>query len=133
MSKRPVGVWIIGILAAIGAVIELLAGLSALGVSGLEVGGVLGIGSDIGGARGVAAGVIMLVIGALYLIFAVSFLGRRRWAWTALLAISVIAIIGVVLQFVFDQFYWSSIAGIIIPLAVIIYLTRPEVKKAFVL
>lgn len=75
----------------------------------------------------------MLVIGALHLIFAISFLGRRRWAWTALLTVSVIAIIGVILQFVFDQFYRSSIAGILLPLVVIFYLTRPQVRRAFVL
>lgn len=131
--KKPIGVWIIGVIALIGAVIEILAGLSALGVGALDVGGIMGIGSDVGGARAVGAGVIMLVIGGLYLIFALSFLGRRRWAWTALLAFSVLAIVGVILQFVFDQFYWSSIAGILLPLIVIVYLTRPGVRKAFVL
>jgi len=131
--KRLVGVWIIGVIAFVGAVIEILAGLSALGVGALDVGGVMGIGSDIGGAKAIWAGVIMLVIGALYLIFAVSFLGRRRWAWTALLTVSVLAIIGVIVQFVFDQFYWSSIAGILLPLAVIVYLIRPQVRRAFVL
>jgi len=47
--------------------------------------------------------------------------------------VSVIAIIGVILQFVFDQFYRSSIAGILLPLVVIFYLTRPQVRRAFVL
>ena len=131
--KRPVGVWIIGVLAVIGAIVELLAGLSALGVPGLNVSGVLGIGDDVGGAKAIAAGVIMVVIAALFLFFALSFLGRRRWAWKALMGISVIAIIGVILQFVFDQFYWSSIAGILLPLIIIVYLMRPEVKRAFVM
>lgn len=129
--KRPIGVWIIGVLAIIGALVELLAGFSALGVGSLGVSGVIGIGSDIGGARAIGAGVIMLVIAALYLFFALSFLGLRHWAWTALIVISVLAVIGVALQFVFDQFYWSSIAGILLPLIVIVYLTRPGVKKAF--
>lgn len=132
MKGRPVGVWIIGAIAAIAAIIELLAGLSALGVSGLGVSGILGIGDDVGGARAISAGVIMVVIAALYLFFALSFLGLKRWAWKALMAISIIAIVGVVLQFVFDKFYWSSIAGILIPLIVIVYLTRPAVKRAFI-
>ncbi len=49
------------------------------------------------------------------------------------MAISVSAIIGVILQFVFDQFYWSSIAGKLVPLIIIVYLMRPEVKRAFVM
>jgi len=131
VTKRPTGVWIIGVLALIGAIIELLAGFSALGVGDLDVGGILGIHSDIEGAQAIGAGVLMLVIGALYLLFAISFLGLRRWAWMALLIISIVAIVGVILQFVFDQFYWSSILGILLPLIVIVYLLRPEVKKKF--
>ena len=131
MKKRPVGVWIIGVLALIGAVIELLAGFSALGVGGLKVGGILGIDPDVEGARAIGAGVIMLVIGALYVFFALSFLNLRRWAWTALVVISAIAIVGVILQFVFDRFYWSSIGGILVPLIIIVYLIRPGVRQRF--
>lgn len=129
--KRPTGVWIIGIVAFLSGLLELLAGLTALGVGGLSLIGVLGIDPDVAGGRAVAAGVITIIIAFLYLLFAVSFLGLRRWAWVALLIVSIVSIAAVALQVVFDGFYWSSIAAIVLPLIVIFYLTRPRVRRAF--
>ncbi len=40
--KRPLGVWIIGILVLIGAIFRILGGITALGVSGLAMTGSLG-------------------------------------------------------------------------------------------
>lgn len=128
---RPLGVWIIGILALIAGIVELLAGLTALGVGGLGIIGVLGIDPEIAGGRAVAAGVVMIIVAFLYLVFALSFLGLRRWAWTALLVVSIVTIVAVVLQMVFDGFYWSSLASIILPLIVVFYLTRRGVRQAF--
>jgi hypothetical protein len=131
MMARPLGVWIIGVLALIGAVIEFLAGLTALGVGGLPVTGILGINPDVAGGRAVVAGVVLIAIAFVYLVFAVSFLGRRRWAWTALFAVSVVTVVAVVLQMIFDGFYWSSLITIILPLVVVYYLTRPRVRQSF--
>ena len=129
--KRPVGVWIIGVLALVVAVIEFLAGLTALGVGRLQVGGILGIDPEVAGGRAVATGVVMIIIAFLYGVFALSFLRLRRWAWTALFVVSVATIVAVILQMIFDGFYWSSLAAVVVPLIVAYYLSRREVRRAF--
>jgi phosphoglycerol transferase MdoB-like AlkP superfamily enzyme len=129
--KRPLGVWIIGILALVGAVIELLAGLTALGVGALDVTGVLGIDPDLAGGRAVTAGVVLIIIAVLYLLFALSFLGLKRWAWAALLVVSIITVVAVIVQMIFDGFYWSSLPAVVLPLIVAYYLSRREVRNAF--
>jgi len=129
--KRPLGVWIIGLLALIGAIIELLAGLTALGMGGLGITGILGIDPELAGGRAVAAGVVLIIIAVAYLVFALSFLGLKRWAWAALLIISIVTIVAVIVQMIFDGFYWSSLPAIILPLIIAYYLTRREVRQAF--
>lgn len=121
----------IGILAIIGAVLRILAALTALGVSGLAMTGTLG--EEVGGLGGqsLAIGIVMLIIGVLYLIFAISFIGLRAWAWAAMMFIQLLAIAAVIVQFVLDGFHGATLVGIIIPLIIVIYLTRPGVRKAF--
>jgi hypothetical protein len=129
--KRPLGVWIIGILALISAILRILGGITALGVSGLAMTGTLG--EEVGGIGGQALGIgiVSVIVGVLLLIFAFSFLGLRPWAWTALMIFEVLTIVVVVVTFVFDGFHWASLVGILIPLVIVIYLTRPRIRRAF--
>ncbi len=129
--KRPIGVWIIGIVALISAILRILAGITALGVSGLAMTGNLGedSGSITGEALGI--GIAMLIIGALYLIFALAFLGLRRWSWSAMMIIQWITIIAVVVEFIFGGWNGAALVGIILPLIIVFYLTRPGVRRAF--
>jgi hypothetical protein len=129
--KRPLGVWIIGILALIGAIFRILGGITALGVSGLAMAGKLGEeGSSVGG-EALGIGIVTLVIGVLVLIFAIAFLGLRGWAWIAMMIFELITIVVVVVQFIYDGFNWASLVGIIIPAIIVFYLTRPRVRDAF--
>lgn len=129
--KRPFGVWVIGILAFIGAILRILAGLTALGVSGLALTGTLGEETGGLGGQSLGIGIVMLIVGVLYLIFAISFIGLQSWAWLAMMIIQLATIVVVVVQFIFDGFHWSSLAGIIIPVIIALYLTRPRIKQAF--
>ncbi len=43
----------------------------------------------------------------------------------------VLAIVIVVVQFFFDGFHWASLVGLIIPLIIVLYLTRPRIRQAF--
>lgn len=129
--KRPIGVWIIGILALIGAILRILGSLTALGLGSLGMAGKLGeTGSDLGGDA-LAVGIVGLVVGVLLLFFALSFLGLRPWAWAAMLIFELILIVVAIVQFVFDGFHGATLATIIIPVIIVIYLTRPGVRGAF--
>jgi hypothetical protein len=129
--KRPIGVWIIGIIGVIAAVINILGGITALGVGGLSMAGSLGdiSGSITGKALGV--GIALLIVGILYLIFALSFLGLRHWAWSAMMIIQWLTIIVAIFNFVFGGWNWSALTSIILPLIIVFYLTRPRIRQAF--
>jgi hypothetical protein len=129
--KRPLGVWIIGIIGIIAAVIDILGGITALGVGGLSMAGSLGdtSGSITGKALGV--GIALLIVGILYLIFALSFLGLRHWAWSAMMIIQWLTIIVAIFNFVFGGWNWSALTSIILPLIIVFYLTRPRIRQAF--
>jgi len=129
--KRPIGVWIIGILALLGAILMILGAITALGVSGLAMIGTLDDGADGVGGQALATGIVYLVVGVLVLFFALSFLGLRPWAWTALMIIELLQIVGVILGFIFGGFHWNSLVSIIIPVIIVIYLTRPRIRQAF--
>lgn len=129
--RRPIGVWIIGILALINAVLTILGGITALGVSGLAMMGKLGAESEGLGWEALLVGILSLVFGAILLIFALSFLGLRPWAWTALMIVELLLIVIAVVQFVFAGFHWNSLVTIIIPAIVVLYLTRPGIRRAF--
>jgi hypothetical protein len=129
--KRPIGVWIIGILALIVAILRILGGFAALGVGGLAMTGTLGEEAGSLGAQALGVGIASLIVGFLVLIFAVAFLGLQPWSWTALMILELLTIVVVVVQFIFDGFHWSSLVTIIIPVIIVFYLSRPRIRQAF--
>ena len=125
--KRPAGVVVIGILAIIGAVLDILGSLALLGVGGLaSATGAGGIGAGV-----LAVGVIYLIIGVVMLIFAISFLGLKPWAWWGLLVLEVISVVWGIIGLVVNGFTPSTLIGIIIQLLIILYLMSKNVKAAF--
>jgi hypothetical protein len=129
--RRPLGVWIIGILVLIGAIFRILGGITALGVSGLSMAGKLGSEAEGVGGQALGVGIVTLVVGVLLLIFALAFLGLRPWAWTATMIFELITIVVVIVQFIFDGWNWATLVGIIIPLIIVYYMTRPRIREAF--
>jgi hypothetical protein len=125
--KRPVGVVILGILGIIGAVVDTLAALTIMGVGSL--GAVAGAGAI--GAAAIVLGVLYLIIGVLLLVFAISFLGLKSWAWWGMVFIMVINIVWGVLAMALNGFEASSLVGIIINVLIVIYLYSKNVKEAF--
>jgi hypothetical protein len=125
--KRPVGVVIIGILGIIGAVLGILASLTLMGLGSL--GAAAGAGGV--GAAAVIIGVIYLVIAVLLLIFAISFLGLKPWAWWGMVVLLAINIVWAIIQMAVFDFSSSSLIGIIIDALIIVYLYSKNVKAAF--
>ena len=129
--RRPIGVWIIGILGLIGAILRILAAITALGVSGLALTGTLGTEAEGVGGQALAIGILSLIVGVILLYISIAFLGLRAWAWTVLMIFELLTIVIVVVQFIFDGFNGATLAGLIIPLIIVVYLTRPGVRRAF--
>jgi hypothetical protein len=122
---------VIGILALLGAAVQILAGLSEVGVKGLDfMNKVLDQGTALG-TDAKTLGIVLLVVGALYLIFALSFLGLRRWAYVAMFIVQVLAVAAVVARFVMDGWHWASLVAVIIPALIVLYLLMPKVRTAF--
>jgi hypothetical protein len=126
--QRPTGITILAALYGLGGVVSVLFGL-ALGVfsasSGFEFSDELGIFAEFGPL--LAAGLFFL--GLLFVVAARGLWSGRPWARNFALALQVI---GILIDLGFAPFTGGSTAfGIIIGLAVIYYLTRPNVKSFF--
>lgn len=132
--RRPIGVTILAVLAIIFGAVQLLAGLGLVGVSlfglpagftvpGMELSGILG-------SMGVAAGVVVLLMAALYITFGAGALMLKSWAWTlgvVLLGISLI--VNVVA--LFAEFTVATLVSAIIAAALLAYMFTHEVRTAF--
>ncbi len=118
-KQRPTGITILAILAAIGGVLYVLAGLTLLGVG--AVGGV--VGSGIGFLSGTLGGLILLVLGLVTLYVAWGAWNLQPWAWTWMAVVVVVSLVVAVL----NRQWVSAVVDAI----VVYYLFRAEVKAAF--
>lgn len=129
--KRPFGVWIIGLIGIVSAVLRILAGVAFLGLGGLSVAGKLDAASGTVTGTAFGFGVVMLVVGVLYLIFSLAFFGLRHWSWVTMMVIQWISIIAVVVQLVLNGWDAALIASIVLPLIIVLYLSTSKVRRAF--
>lgn len=124
MNQRPTGVTILAILAFIGGVLSILAGLALVGLGGVF--------AAAGGGLAILFGIYALVWGALALWIGWGFWQLRpsAWRWGVILMT-----IGVIITLVQILLSYSDVVGgiisIAIDLAVIYYLTTPAVRAAF--
>jgi hypothetical protein len=139
--RRPTGVTVLGILAII------FPGLGGIAVGGLlilaaAVLGTLNISSSYPQLAGYSVGTIAiflgvlgavsLILGILYLVTGIGFLGGKGWAWTIGIIVSVLSIISNIVEAAIIP---GNVAGAvfftIISLIIIYYLMRPHVKAFF--
>jgi hypothetical protein len=124
MNQRPTGVTILAILAFIGGVLSILAGLALVGLGGVF--------AAAGGGLAILFGIYALVWGALALWIGWGFWQLRPSAWRWGVILMVVGVVIAVLQIILG--YSDFVGGIIsiaIDLAVIYYLTTPAVRAAF--
>lgn len=131
--KRPVGVTIIAIIAIIAGVLQLLGGLSLLGMGtgALQAFLPAGMGgTELLGAIGIGAGVAALIMAVLYIVFGVGALGLRSWAWTLGVVLYAISVIAGVIAMV-TAFSVPVLISTIVAAAILAYLMMPTVRAAF--
>jgi hypothetical protein len=134
VAERPVGVTVLGFLAAVSAILNILRGLIWLGV-----GGVLALGmAVVHPIAGAMVGLFALIFGGLALLSGIVSLfvawgvfNLKRWAWTwgnlthwGIVIWSLLAAIG-------PSTLRMQAAALITSGAVLYYLHRPAVKAAF--
>ena len=142
-GKRPTGVTILAILQIIAAILFLIASLGMFVVASLadmeEVKDAIGEEAPEWVVDN--AGIIFGMTGALFLVFALvgfglgyGFLKGIGLAWTLGIIFAVLNIIGEIIHPIMDR-SWDAITGaaigIVIPVIIIVYLTRPDVKAFF--
>jgi hypothetical protein len=124
--QRPTGVTIIAVLAAIGGVFGLLAGIALL-AAGPAVSSATGL----GGLVTIAAWIV-LAYSVLSLALAYGFWMLKSWAWPLGVGVEVLGIIQAVLQYLNDT---RQLISLIVSLAlagfILWYLYQPHVKAAF--
>jgi hypothetical protein len=125
---RPTGISVIAILAAISGVFAVVGGLAFFGMG--MVGGAMGLmagrpGLALLGPLGAFGGVLILALGVVYLYTAYGAWTLQPWAWTWMLAIS---IVGFALAVVNLR---GSVLSLFINGVIIYYLYTPAVKSAF--
>jgi len=126
-QARPQGVTILAVLAAIGGVLGLLAGLFALGI-----GGAVAAASGSGALGGLVSvlGIVAIAQGALALAFAYGAWTLKPWAWMLGIVAFGISLVLAVLNMVNGDFSGQIISAVI-AVAILYYLNTPAVKAAF--
>jgi hypothetical protein len=128
--NRPTGVTILGVLAIVGGVFEILAALALFGVGLI---GAAALGQTGLGALGLIFGLIFLVLGVLYVYAGVGMFRLWPLAWRLGLGLSAISITLQLIQWVLSGF--DGTFGVIISIAIsayiIYYLQQPHVRAAF--
>lgn len=133
--KRPVGVTILAILAFIGGILGILAGIASVGaVALLSAAGATAAGTSIPHFSATylyAIGGLSAVLGVLDIVLGVGLWGLKPWAWTMGVGLEIFSLILDGVQVSQGTSITSLIVGILISLAVLIYLFTPGVRKAF--
>jgi hypothetical protein len=135
-SARPTGVTIIAILAIIGGIFAIIAGLG-LTIGGSILGGALvASGETAGGLFGgmlAIFGVGTLALGVAEIVVGWGLWGLKSWAWMVSVIIFIVNIALTLLTALGggDLISLNTIIGIAIPAIILYYLMTPPVKAAF--
>lgn len=135
--KRPLGVSIISIVVAIGAVINLFLGGVALWVAAfgglvLTATGSVSSGAALG-MLGVIVGIISIIVGLVELFFAWGLWTLKPWAFWATVIIEAVNLLsGLIALFQHQYSGWAAMSSMIIPAIILIYfLADSNVRAAF--
>jgi hypothetical protein len=123
--QRPTGVTILAVLAALGGIFGILAGLALLGLGSFVAA------TGLGGLAFVF-GLIVLVLGIAELALAYGFWTAKPWAWQYGILLQVVSVVVAVIEVVLG---YATISGVIIGIVVagiiVYYLNTPDVRRYF--
>jgi len=125
--QRPMGVTILAVLAAIGGVLGILAGLVLVGLSSSVAATDMAL--PLSGAVAIL-GIVSIVLGIGELAFAYGAWGLKPWAWMLGIVLEAVGIVVNLLEFR-SATATSTIISVVIAGAIIYYLYQPHVRRAF--
>ncbi|HET9986642.1 MAG TPA: hypothetical protein VFQ38_23900 [Longimicrobiales bacterium] len=132
MVRVPFGVRVLAALAVFGGLFGALVGLGLAGVGGLSwLTGMVTVsrGARYWGGSAFWAGVAAVAVGVVWIIVGFGLAAARHWAWT--LALIVSFAMGVPSLIALFQGQLLAIFGLVVPVIVIVYLLRADVRAAF--
>jgi hypothetical protein len=127
MAARPIGITILAILAAVDGLWHLAAGSIFIG---FQLAGLFVV-----DARDLAGyptlwGIIQIAVGVVLLVVAAGLWSLVRTAWTAALVVALASLAIHVLNGL-GTGEWQLVTGVLLPVAILWYLTRPDVRSSF--
>ena len=127
-DRRPGGVTALAILVGIVGVVALVIGfISLIGAGATWLGQ-----SDASAIPAVAIASFYIAVGLVTLFVAWSLMNLRPWAWMLAVGVVVLQLVGHVVSVVAGDIGVSqAIAASVIPVIVLVYLTRPRVRGVF--
>jgi hypothetical protein len=123
---RPMGVTILAVLAAIGGVLGLLAGVALMGFGGLAAGSGFLTGSFL-----TIFGLVAIAQAVALLAFAYGAWTLQPWGWILCVAAIVVGLVMNALFILNGSEIASQIVSIALSAAILYYLFTPAVKQAF--
>jgi hypothetical protein len=133
--KRPLGITILGVIAVIYGIFNLLVALLGLLGSALKASGVAPAAIKYSAGTLAYATISDAVLGVLFLAFGIGALRLKGWAWTVGVAVLVLELVRQMVAVVLQGFSAGTIARdgitLVIALLVVWYLFRPDVRAAF--
>jgi len=125
---RPFGITLLAVLHVLQAIIYFLGGIGLIALGEFMRRGYFGMHRFLGGAAAVI-GVVVLIVGVLYLGLAWGLWGGKGWAWTVSLILAALGIIFSLISLVFGGF--AAIIVLILDAIIIYYLLTPHVRRFF--
>ena len=126
-AARPTGITILAVLAAIGGVLSILAGIAIVGIGGFAA---ASSGTAAYFGLGAVAGIILLALGVLNLAFAYGAWTLKPWAWTLGVGLQVANLIWAGLAALSGD-VGGQIISIAISAIILYYLFQPNIKAVF--
>lgn len=130
--NRPVGVTILAVLQAVGSIILLFSGFSALSSRSSITQQLPQSGAPAQGEFVTIFSILLLVVGLISLLLAYGLFKLKGWAWITTLVLQALNAINSVIVVVSSaQERGGAVLQLVISLVIVYYLLRPAVKRAF--
>ena len=136
MQQRPAGITILAIVYILLAILSLLWSLFVFGFGGVTAtfGALFGAENmATTGVNRVVSGTLGVVTAIVQIVVAYGLLKLRPWSWLLAIVAVGLNVVGGALG-MFSGGLWTfccGLFGLIIPVAILVYLFRPDVKRAF--
>ena len=136
MKKRPTGISILFWVYLILGIFSLLWSGLVLGIGGLSsfVGGIFGMETVLNfGSTSAWSGYVGIITAVVQIIVAFGLASMKKWSWVlAIIAVGLTILQGVVGIFAGGTFaFMCGSLGLIVPIVILIYLLRADIRAAF--